>query len=170
MAWANKYRFRFESIHGVEYNIYILKDGYSGSVIQRALGRAPVLRKKKNGPICGTSLELYAECLVNGEFAELYTSDPKEYKVEVYRDSVKIWTGFVSTELYSEPGIAPPYDVQIVATDGLGELKLNNYEAQGEVSLSVLFGYILSFTGSARPIRFAWDIREYQGTDRKSVV
>ena len=164
MAWANKYRFRFESIHGVEYNIYILKDGYSGSVIQRALGRAPVLRKKKNGPICGTSLELYAECLVNGEFAELYTSDPKEYKVEVYRDSVKIWTGFVSTELYSEPGIAPPYDVQIVATDGLGELKLNNYEAQGEVSLSVLFGYILSFTGSARPIRFAWDIREYQGT------
>ena len=69
MAWANKYRFRFNSVHGVEYNIYIQKDGYSGDVIQRKLGRAPVLRKKQNGPIFGTSLELYAECATDGEFA-----------------------------------------------------------------------------------------------------
>ena len=164
MAWANKYLFKFNSIHGVEYNIYILQDGYSGSVIRRALGRAPVLRKKQNGPICGTSLELWAQCDVDGEFAELYTSDPKEYKVEVYRANVLIWFGFVSTELYSEPSIAPPYDVQIVATDGLGELKLNSFEAQGEIALSELFVYILSFTGSDRDIHFAWDIKQYGST------
>lgn len=164
MAWVNKYRFRFDSVHGVEYNIYILKDGYSGDVIQRALGRAPVLKKKQNGPICGTSLELYAQCDVDGEFAELYTSDPKEYKVEVYRAGTLIWFGFVSTELYSEPSIAPPYDVQIVATDGLGELKLNNYEAQGEISLKALFMELLSYTGSNRDFYFATNIKHTGGS------
>ena len=163
MAWANKYRFRFDSVHGVEYNIYILKDGYSGQVIQRKLGRAPVLKKKQNGPICGTSLELWAECAVDGEFAELYTSDPKEYKVEVYRAGTLIWFGFVSTELYSEPSIAPPYDVQIVATDGLGELKLNDFSAMGEASLKAILFELLSFTGSDRPMYFATNLKVYGG-------
>ena len=132
MAWATKYRFRWNSVHGVEFNIYIQKDGYEGDVIQRPLGRAPLLRKKKNGPICGTSLEIYAECQVDGEFSELYTSNPKEFLVLLTRGNDTIWSGFVSTELYSEPSVAPPYDVQIVATDGLGELKLNNFTKRGD--------------------------------------
>lgn len=167
MAFANKYHFRFDSVNGVEYNIYILKDGYSGQVIQRALGRAPVIKKKKNGPIHGTSLELYVECAVDGEFAELYTSDPKAFRVDVYRGRAThtlIWTGFVSTELYSEPSIAPPYDVQIVATDGLGELKLNNFEPQGETWLRALFLNLLSLTGSNRPFYFATNLYNTGGT------
>ena len=164
MAWANKYRFRFNSVHGVEYNIYIQKDGYSGDVIQRNLGRAPVLRKKQNGPICGTSLELYAECSTDGEFAELYTSNPKEYRVNVYRAGSPIWTGFVSTELYSEPSISPPYDVQIVATDGLGELKLNSFEPQGTAALKSILIYLLSFTGSGRGFYFATNLKHTGGT------
>ena len=74
-------------------------------------------------------MEIYAECKVDGEFLELYTSDPKEFLVTVdveggtgYDD--RPWIGYISPELYSEPDIAPPYDVQITATDGLGELKL----------------------------------------------
>ena len=164
MAWANKYLFKFNSIHGVEHSIYIQQDGYSGAVIQRAMGRPPVLRKKQNGPVCGTSLELWAECAVNGEFAELYTSDPKEYRVNVYRGDTFLWTGFVSTELYSEPGIAPPYDVEIVATDGLGELKLVDFEPQGEVLLTNMLAYLLSFTNTQRNFRVAWEIKEYGGS------
>lgn len=160
MAWATKYRFRWNSVHGVEFNIYIQKDGYEGDVIQRPLGRAPLLRKKKNGPICGTSLEIYAECQVDGEFSELYTSNPKEFLVLLTRGNDTIWSGFVSTELYSEPSVAPPYDVQIVATDGLGELKLNEYVAMGEVSLATMFRRLLSYTGKGRDIYFAWQIAE----------
>ena len=166
MAYGNKYLFRFDSVRGQEYSIYILKEGYSGTVYQRALGRAPVLKKKQNGPIRGTSLELYAECKTDGEFAELYTSDPKEYRVDVYRGSVLLWTGFVSTELYSEPAIAPPYDVQVVASDGLGELKLVDYEAQGEMELKDLFAYLLSFTGSDRGFYYATNLFK-QGSARK---
>ena len=164
MAFATKYLFKFNSVHGAAVEVRIQQDGYSGAAIQRALGRPPVLKRGQNGPICGTSLELYAECLVDGEFASLYTSNPKEYKAQLLRGNTVIWEGFVSTELYSEPGIAPPYDVQIIATDGLGELKLVNYEAQGEISLSSLFVYLLSFTGIDRVIYFAWKIKDNDGT------
>ena len=155
MAYGNRFRFRFDSVHGVEYNIYILKDGYTGTCEQRALGHAPVLKKQKNGPICGTSLDLYAQCVVDGEFAELYTSDPKEYRVDVYRAGILIWTGFVSTELYSEPSIYPPYDVQIVATDGLGELKQVDFEYAGLVTLSEHIRTALSYTGANKIIYVA---------------
>ncbi|MCR5408134.1 MAG: hypothetical protein K6E61_03410 [Bacteroidales bacterium] len=153
MAFATKYLFKFNSSHGVEHQIHIQKDGYSGAVIQRPLGRSPKLVKKKNGPICGTSLELYAECHVDGEFAEMYTSNPKEWKVLLYRGGTLVWEGFVSPELYSEPSIAPPYDVQIVATDGLGELKLYKYTAQGLKALKTILSDLLSVTGLSLPFR-----------------
>jgi len=147
MAYAVKYLFRFESLNHTTREIRVLQDGYSGSVIQRALGRNPVLKKQQNGPIHGTSLEIYAQCDVDREFIEFYTSDPKEYRVDVYAGNTMLWQGWISPELYSEPDIAPPYDVQVVATDGVGELKLYDFAAQGTVSLRALLTYLLGKTG-----------------------
>jgi hypothetical protein len=159
MAWATKYQFTFDSKNGVEHRILIQKDGYSGEIMNRSLGRGPVLKKQKNGPICGTSLEIYAECLHDDTdeqgYLELYTSDPKEFRVQLYRGYTLVWTGFVSTELYSAPSIYPPYDVQIVATDGLGELKQVNFVPCGPQSLSLHFRDALSYTGEAHPIYIA---------------
>ena len=162
MAFATKYLFKFNSQHGVEHQIHIQKDGYSGSVIQRALGRSPKLKKKKNGCICGTSLEIYAECLVDGEFAELYTSNPQEFKVLLYRAGYVVWEGFVSPELYSEPSIAPPYDVQIVATDGLGELKRKYYATPGAKALKTLLIDLLAETHLSLPMRIVSQLAPYQ--------
>jgi len=152
MAYATKYQFSFVSDNGTDYTINIKKNGYSGSVISRNLGRGPVLKREsgQNG-ICGTSLEIYAECQTDQEFAEFYTSDPFEFKVELNRvvsnTSTLIWSGSVSPELYSEPDIAPPYDVQIIATDGLGELKMHNWAGVGRKSLRDNLKELLSFTG-----------------------
>ena len=147
MAYAVKYLFRFESVNGTTREIRILKDGYSGDPIQRALGRAPILKKQQNGPVCGTSLEIYAECHVDQEFIEFYTSDPKAYRVDVYDGNTMLWQGWITPELYSEPDIAPPYDVQVVATDGVGELKLYDFAPQGMKSLRAMFTYLLGKTG-----------------------
>lgn len=147
MAYAVKYLFRFESVNGTTREIRILKDGYSGDPIQRALGRAPLLKKQQNGPVCGTSLEIYAECHVDQEFIEFYTSDPKAYRVDVYDGGALLWQGWITPELYSEPDIAPPYDVQVVATDGVGELKLYDFAPQGMKSLRAMFTYLLGKTG-----------------------
>lgn len=147
MAYSIKYLFKFESAAGTTREIRVLKDGYSGDVIQRPLGRAPMLKKQQNGPVHGTSLEFYAECNVDREYIEFYTSNPKDYRVDLYAGSTLLWQGYITPELYSEPDIAPPYDVQVVATDGVGELKLYDYAAQGTVTLRTLLSGLLSRTG-----------------------
>ena len=119
MAYGLLYRFVFQSMNGTEVKIEVLKDGYSGTVTQRALGSAPVLRQQYSGGVAGTSLAFTPECLTDGEFSQFYTSDAKEFMVDLYRSSTKIWSGFIVPELYSEPDIAPPYDVNITAADGL---------------------------------------------------
>lgn len=147
MAYAVKYLFKFQSSNGTVREIRVLKDGYSGSVIQRPLGRAPVIKKEQNGGVHGTSLTFYAECHIDREYIEFYTSDPKEYRVDVYAGSTLLWQGYITPELYSEPDIAPPYDVQVVATDGVGELKLYDFTPQGIVTLRALLTYLLGHTG-----------------------
>ena len=135
--YGSIYQFSIVSQNGDDVDIFILKKNYTGVAQQRPLGRAPILKRERNGNILGTSLEIYAECRIDGEFARLYTSSADEFLVEVYRNQVLQWTGFVSPELYSEPDIAPPYDVQIIATDGLGELKSYDF-VQGARSRSFL--------------------------------
>lgn len=149
MAYGIKYIYRFESVDGADYTIYILKNGYSGSALSRAMGGAPTLRRDANECICGTSLDFIAECAVDGEYEEFGQSDPFTFKVEVYNYEAQdpIWQGFISPEIYRAPDIAPPYDVNITATDGLGELKLHDFEPQGLVSLNALLSYLLGFTG-----------------------
>jgi len=149
-SYATKYLFKFEAKNGDEMTIQIEKDGYSGAIIQRALGGAPILRRERNGHVCGTSLEFLAECLTDGEFAEFYTSDPKMFRVTLNNSNNNVpplFQGFISPELYAEPDIAPPYDVKVIATDGLGELRRYEYEPQGQIMLYLLIEYLLSFTG-----------------------
>lgn len=145
-SYGTIYEFRFDDINGGDVDIFIAKKNYTGSVTRRALGRAPILKRERNGNILGTSLEIYAECKVDGEFAQLYTSSADEFRVEVYKAQTLLWRGFISPELYSEPDIAPPYDVQIIATDGLGELKDHDYRLYGKASLRSHLQHALAAT------------------------
>lgn len=165
MAYGTKYRFTFDSVLGTPFRILIKKDGYSGSVLDRRLGGSPVLRRDKSDGVCGTSLEIPAECAVDGEFEEFKTSVPFTFLVELYGGSslnTLIWTGYVTPELMSAPDIAPPYDVQVSCTDGLGELKYREYPARGEYSLEDHLEYLLSFTNLSLPLEMVNDI--YHGS------
>lgn len=159
MAYGIKYQFSIESVNGDEVDIYLLQRNYSGQRHIRSLGRAPVLKRERNDCILGTSLEIFAECRVDGEFAELYTSDAYEYKVEVYKRQTLQWTGFVSPELYAEPDIAPPYDVQIIATDGLGELKNYDFEASARKSIMTHIRSLLQHTGLSLSYKVISDLQ-----------
>lgn len=153
-AYGPKYSFDFETTNGTGIQILILEKDRSGLPVTRSLGRAPVLKREKSGCMHGTSIEIHAECKVDREFAQLYTSSADQFKVEVWKKPAsgpiiraKIWEGFVSPELYSEPDIAPPYDVQIIATDGLGELKNYRFEAAGRKTVMEHVRSLLSHTG-----------------------
>lgn len=175
-SYGTIYEFRFDDINGDDVDIFIAKKNYTGSVTRRALGRTPILKRERSGNILGTSLEIYAECRVDGEFAQLYTSSADEFRVEVYKRQNLLWRGFVSPELYSEPDIAPPYDVQIIATDGLGELKSYDF-VQGERPRSFLghLNAMLMYTGLDFSVEAVSGLQYYDdgwigNTDMMSVV
>lgn len=184
MYYEVKYLFRFESSNGTTREIRVLhreagdrsflvssEDDYliehAGLFLvvrsyredQRAQGRAPVIKKEQNGPIHGTSLTFYAECQVDQEYVSFYTSDPKEYRVDVYDGATLLWQGFITPELYSEPDIAPPYDVEVVATDGLGELKLYNFAPQGAKTLRQILTYLLGYTGLSTDVNLVSSLK-----------
>lgn len=154
MAYAVHFRFQWRSGNDNIYRIDILEDGYSGDIVQRPLGGAPQLRRERSGAICGTSLEFQAQSEVDGEFATLYTSNAYAFRVELYQAAALIWQGYITPELYSEPYIATPYNVKVVATDNLGELKLSDYAEQGSVTVATLLSGILSHTGLAFPLHW----------------
>ena len=148
MAYRAKYRYRWASQNGNDGEVLLLRDGYTGAVIDRPLGRAPELSMEQNGHIHGTSLVLYLECREDGEYTELYTSSAKEWQVQLWWNGRNLWTGYLTPELYSEPDIAPPYDVCVTATDGLGELKRSEYKpASWDLSLEDHLYGILALTG-----------------------
>lgn len=151
-SYGNIYRFVFRSHNGWNFEILIAKKDYTGEVYTRPLGRSPLLRRDNNSGVNGTSLEIYAECKVPGEYAQLYTSSAYEYQIQLYRDGVNLWTGFLTPELYSEPDRPAPYDVRIVATDGLGELKRYKFYSDGAQTLRSHLETILAHTGVERSI------------------
>ena len=184
MYYEDKYLFRFESSNGKTREIRVLHREAGDRAIleasddnlltehtglflivrtysdtQRAQGRAPVIKKQQNGPIHGTSLTFFAECLIDGEFMEFYTTDPKEFRVDVYDGATLVWQGFITPELYSEPDIAPPYDVQVVATDGIGELKFYDFAPQGTVTLRAMLTYLLGYTGLSTDVNLVSSIK-----------
>jgi len=153
MAYGAKWEFTFDSTNGVSTLIRISKDGYSGSAVKRPLGKAPVIKLAQNGSIRTTSLSLQVECQVDGEFSEFYTTNPKAFKVEVWRGYTPVFEGFLVTEIFAEPLIAPPYDVSINAVDGLSELKMVDFVPTGSQKLITHLKDLLDNTGVENSIQ-----------------
>ena len=152
MAYKARYRFRFESVNKADVTVTIFEDGYTGQTLDRCVGGSVTLRMESGGAVRGSSLEFPAECVVEDEFADLYTTDPYRFPVEVERNGEVIWRGLITPELYSAPWIDPPYDVTVTATDGLGELKLHTLPDLGEQSLEATVSTILGVTGITMPV------------------
>lgn len=144
--YGTKYAFEFASEEGKEFNVYLKKKNYTGEVIVRSFGGSPVLKREKNGRIYGTSLTLKLECLVDQEFVELYDPDPTMWRVEcceVLGDNpFPLFIGFLDPEMYSEPDIWPPYDVEVTATDRLGTLKDIDFDPT-TYTLPITYGSLL---------------------------
>lgn len=164
MAYGAKWEFTFNSNNGVTTIIRVSKDGYSGSKTSRPLGKAPVIKMSKNGNIKTTSLSFDCECKVDGEFSEFYTTNPREFKVEVFRWNTVVFTGFLVTEIFAEPLIAPPYDVSVNAVDGLSELKMIDFTPTGSQKLITHLKNILDQTGMSYALNIVSDLRFGSGT------
>ncbi len=170
MAYGVKYRFQFVSDNDTVYRVDLSEDGYDGDITTRPLGKAPVIRMQDSDNIRATSCDLVLECQEDGEFIDLYTTNPFQYKVEVQRVNgnavTGIWRGYVATEIYSEPDIAPPYDVRVTATDGIGILKEYEFEPAGAKSIRSHICALLNRAGDDAPMfYYATMLSKYQDTE-----
>lgn len=149
MSYKTRYTARWDSEKfGHDYRVEILERDYTGEAEVKRLGASPVLRMDdgENG-VRGTSLELSVQADRDGELTTLYTTDNRRFRVDVFRDGVKVWTGYVLPEQYAEPYVGVPYDVAVTATDGLGILKSVPFELTGERTLLEIIDYCCGQTG-----------------------
>lgn len=147
MTYANRYIFNFSSHIGKDVSICIQQRDYSGGALRRNAGGSPSLRYERNEHVMGSTLTFKAECVEDDEYSALYTSDAFMYRVLLFVDGSQRWSGYITPELYSAPWIDPPYDVQLTATDGLGELKQYEFEAIGRKTLSEHLSLLLGRIG-----------------------
>jgi hypothetical protein len=138
--------------------IYIKERDYTGAVTELTAGEEPLKLSLKGTeddiffPIKQTSAEIQVMATSDFQFIELFTSDSKKYQVQILKDGVSWWVGYLIADQYEEPYQQPSYTVTLYATDGLGWLQNMPYldaEAQitGKKSLLSLcngiFGEIL---------------------------
>lgn len=160
MSYFIKYKLSFVSDRDNDYELHILQKNYGGQPIVKKLGIAPTLSiEEGDGSVKGSSLSFSIQADVEGELRGLYTTDNKEFKILLYRNSSLYWQGFLLPELYSEEYVDAPYDVSVTATDGLATLKAITYEKQDvNVSLAAIIEDILSYTQVSLPVTYHMSI------------
>lgn len=77
-----------------------------------------------------------------GYWEEFYTSSATEYKVELYKDNVREWTGYITPDSFAED-LQYRGSVSIIARDNLGALQDVQYNAAtGSNDMTTLFEII----------------------------
>lgn len=132
MSAAVRYRLEFNSKkYGDTYRIDILQEGYTGSVMYKNVGAGHVKLIKKEGKLQYTSLIISIQANNNFEYIDFFQYNTQKFPVKLYKNDVQIGSYFIVSESYSEPYVNPPYDVEIVATDGLGMLENYTFDNDG---------------------------------------
>jgi len=115
-------------------NVNILKKDYDSAQVDLRMSGEPVKinyvgDESKFDIIRGSEcvLEFFSE--YDQQFAEIMDADAQEYQIQVWRDDIMIWTGYVVQENYTEPFQTAPYKISIRATDGLGNLKHYDFQS-----------------------------------------
>lgn len=110
---------------GVFWRVEIAERDYSGTSEEMEFsGNNPLQITWENRgdeffvPVKASEATITIMCHDNFHYLGLFTSDPRKFRVSIYRNTILYWRGFVVADLYSETFTAPPYEVTIKAVDG----------------------------------------------------
>lgn len=115
---------------GISWRVDIAQRGYTGPSEEMTFsGTSPIkVTWERRGddfytPVKASEASINILCKDNFHYLGLFTSDPREYRLSLYRNGSLFWRGFIVADLYSERFAAPPYDVTIKAVDGFNILQ-----------------------------------------------
>ncbi len=135
MAYGLKYWNEFSSEDNQLYRLEILADAYTGLTNKIDLDANPVMIRRgqqnqnKYAAILGSSLTFNVIGETPLQWIEFFTSNDKAYRVDLYKNGSIYWTGYVQTDIYTEPYRKGRYVVQVTANDGFANLKDVVYDA-----------------------------------------
>lgn len=130
MAFGLRYYSELRSKHKeVFWRVEIHERGFSGKSEEMSFdGGSPLsITWEKRGdeffvPVKASEATINILCTRNFHYINLFTSDPRKFRVSVFRNTKLYWRGYVVADLYSENFTAPPYQVSIKAVDGFNLL------------------------------------------------
>ena len=133
MAYGAKYRLEFSDVQGNQRKIEILKKDYNSTVFPMICDGEPMTIEWKADddiyePLVGSSATLNLKVTNDVTYDNFFEYDEREYKLILYyQESVGVWSiywaGFITNDVYQEAIITPPYNIELTAIDGLGQLK-----------------------------------------------
>lgn len=142
---------------GITWRCDIAQRGYTGPSEEMTFsGVSPIkITWERRGddfytPVKASEASINILCTHNFHYLSLFTSDPREYRMSLYRNGSLFWRGFIVADLYSEKFAAPPYDVTIKAVDGFNILSNIDFKdilgmgTTGKKSISSLLSTCIS--------------------------
>lgn len=113
-------------------------------------GETPVVISQRipgnpfDGQIIGSEAIIHFMSESALQFSEFFDCTNREYQAKVYFDDTNVWNGYLTPGMYEEPYIDPPYEIELVANDGIGDLRNIEYEEDGESDLRTIIDDLLN--------------------------
>jgi|11_taG_2_1085331.scaffolds.fasta_scaffold00104_9 hypothetical protein len=132
MAYGVKFRLEFSDDNLKGKKIEILKDGYTGSVLD-LIGTSDPLQISWDqdddfyDPIIGSTCQINLFVTDTTNYDDFYTADEREYKIKIsYKDASNnyqtYWEGWLLVDQFQEAITNTPFPITLRGYDGLGSL------------------------------------------------
>ena len=132
MAYGVKFRLEFSDDNLKGKKIEILKDGYTGSVLD-LIGTSDPLQISWDqdddfyDPIIGSTCQINLFVTDTTNYDDFYTADEREYKIKIsYKDASNnyqtYWEGWLLVDQFQEAVTNTPFPITLRGYDGLGSL------------------------------------------------
>lgn len=128
-TYGELHRLEYVDIAGSNTKIKIFEKGYAGEYDERDAAdtflsinwnaQGDDKYKGIKGSEC--TVQFFSE--TSFEHLNLFTSDDRQYRIDIEKNDILYWRGYVLPDFYEEPYLAARYVVTLRATDGLGDLK-----------------------------------------------
>jgi hypothetical protein len=124
------YRGTFKDINNSEYTVELIPKGTEGHVEEITLSANPVTISRKSETLftelkpLGCTIEIVTDKIL----PDLYSDNLKDVEVNIYYQSVKIFSGYVTPYIYNQPYASMLDTLQIEAVSKLSILKDVDYK------------------------------------------
>ena len=136
------YNIYFRNINDEVYKIDILQNGYNGGITELKAGVPSFNLSINDDSFLYTPTRLSnatIKIVHNDQLLDLYAGNYQKNKVNLYKGSNLIWTGFITPESYNQEYTSYLQEIDIEAVSALATLEYVSYETKNNMGFISLF-------------------------------